>query len=180
MAAFHAVILGTLISALSWFILAAHPTVWMCYVAIFGAGVGRDRAPTEILRIYFAAGTAGPAGDVYGVCVFAAGDWVARRWVVWWKDHASLRGGHRTAASGVVRDQRDRAGHGIAVVDLRSRREAEWERGLIGRCGFADGEASSRGHSVLLCSAGRGIDGEVPSASLGRDAGVAGVRGGRA
>jgi proton-dependent oligopeptide transporter, POT family len=40
MAAFHAVILGTLISALSWLILAAHPTVFMCYVAIFVLALG--------------------------------------------------------------------------------------------------------------------------------------------
>jgi proton-dependent oligopeptide transporter, POT family len=40
MAAFHAVILGTLISALSWLILAAHPTVFTCYVAIFVLALG--------------------------------------------------------------------------------------------------------------------------------------------
>ncbi len=40
MAAFHAVILGTLISAVSWLILAAHPTVFMCYVAIFVLALG--------------------------------------------------------------------------------------------------------------------------------------------
>ncbi len=40
MAAFHAVILGTLISALSWLILAAHPAVWTCYVAIFVLALG--------------------------------------------------------------------------------------------------------------------------------------------
>jgi len=40
MAAFHAVILGTLISGLSWLILAAHPAVWSCYVAIFVLALG--------------------------------------------------------------------------------------------------------------------------------------------
>ena len=40
MAAFHAVILGTLISGLSWLILAAHPAVWTCYVAIFVLAFG--------------------------------------------------------------------------------------------------------------------------------------------
>jgi dipeptide/tripeptide permease len=40
MAAFHAVILGTLISALSWVILAIHPAVWTCYAAIFVLALG--------------------------------------------------------------------------------------------------------------------------------------------
>jgi POT family proton-dependent oligopeptide transporter len=40
MAAFHAVILGTLISGLSWLILAAQPAVWTCYVAIFVLALG--------------------------------------------------------------------------------------------------------------------------------------------
>jgi proton-dependent oligopeptide transporter, POT family len=40
MAAFHAVILGTLISGLSWLILAFHPAVWTCYVAIFVLALG--------------------------------------------------------------------------------------------------------------------------------------------
>jgi POT family proton-dependent oligopeptide transporter len=40
MAAFHAVILGTLISGLSWLILALHPAVWTCYVAIFVLALG--------------------------------------------------------------------------------------------------------------------------------------------
>jgi proton-dependent oligopeptide transporter, POT family len=40
MAAFHAVILGTLISGLSWLILAARPSVATCYVAIFVLALG--------------------------------------------------------------------------------------------------------------------------------------------
>jgi POT family proton-dependent oligopeptide transporter len=40
MAAFHAVILGTVISALSWLVLAAHPAVWTCYLAIFVLALG--------------------------------------------------------------------------------------------------------------------------------------------
>jgi POT family proton-dependent oligopeptide transporter len=38
--AFSAVILGTLISALSWVILALHPAVWACYAAIFVLAIG--------------------------------------------------------------------------------------------------------------------------------------------
>jgi proton-dependent oligopeptide transporter, POT family len=38
--AFTAVILGTLISALSWVILALHPAVWACYAAIFVLAIG--------------------------------------------------------------------------------------------------------------------------------------------
>jgi len=38
--AFRAVILGTLISALSWLVLAFHPTVWACYAAIFVLAIG--------------------------------------------------------------------------------------------------------------------------------------------
>ena len=38
--AFRAVILGTLISALSWVILALHPAVWTCYAAIFVLAIG--------------------------------------------------------------------------------------------------------------------------------------------
>jgi POT family proton-dependent oligopeptide transporter len=40
MAAFHAVILGTLISAVSWFVLAAHPAIWTCYAAIAVLALG--------------------------------------------------------------------------------------------------------------------------------------------
>jgi POT family proton-dependent oligopeptide transporter len=38
--AFRAVILGTLISALSWLVLAFHPAVWTCYAAIFVLAIG--------------------------------------------------------------------------------------------------------------------------------------------
>jgi POT family proton-dependent oligopeptide transporter len=39
-AAFHAIILGTLISAVSWLILAYHSAVWTCYAAIFVLAIG--------------------------------------------------------------------------------------------------------------------------------------------
>jgi proton-dependent oligopeptide transporter, POT family len=38
--AFRAIILGTLISALSWLVLAFHPAVWTCYAAIFVLAIG--------------------------------------------------------------------------------------------------------------------------------------------
>jgi proton-dependent oligopeptide transporter, POT family len=38
--AFRAVILGTLISAVSWLVLAFHPAVWTCYAAIFVLAIG--------------------------------------------------------------------------------------------------------------------------------------------
>ncbi len=38
--AFRAIILGTLISAVSWLVLAFHPAVWTCYVAIFVLAIG--------------------------------------------------------------------------------------------------------------------------------------------
>jgi POT family proton-dependent oligopeptide transporter len=38
--AFTAVILGTLISAVSWVIVAVHPAVWACYAAIFVLAIG--------------------------------------------------------------------------------------------------------------------------------------------
>jgi proton-dependent oligopeptide transporter, POT family len=40
MVAFHAVILGTLISAVSWLVLAAHPAIWTCYAAIAVLALG--------------------------------------------------------------------------------------------------------------------------------------------
>jgi proton-dependent oligopeptide transporter, POT family len=39
-AAFHAIIIGTLITSLSWLILAFHPTVMACYVSIFVLALG--------------------------------------------------------------------------------------------------------------------------------------------
>jgi MFS family permease len=39
-AAFHAIIIGTLITSLSWLILAFHPTVVACYVSIFVLAIG--------------------------------------------------------------------------------------------------------------------------------------------
>jgi proton-dependent oligopeptide transporter, POT family len=39
-AAFHAIIIGTLITSLSWLILAFHPTVLACYVSIFVLAIG--------------------------------------------------------------------------------------------------------------------------------------------
>jgi dipeptide/tripeptide permease len=38
--AFRAIILGTLISAVSWLVLAFHPAVWTCYAAIFVLAIG--------------------------------------------------------------------------------------------------------------------------------------------
>jgi proton-dependent oligopeptide transporter, POT family len=38
--AFQAIILGTLITSLSWLILAFHPAVWTCYAAIFVLALG--------------------------------------------------------------------------------------------------------------------------------------------
>ncbi len=38
--AFRAIILGTLITALSWLVLAFHPAVWTCYAAIFVLAIG--------------------------------------------------------------------------------------------------------------------------------------------
>jgi proton-dependent oligopeptide transporter, POT family len=38
--AFRSVILGTLISGVSWLVLAAHPAVWTCYAAIFVLAIG--------------------------------------------------------------------------------------------------------------------------------------------
>jgi proton-dependent oligopeptide transporter, POT family len=39
-AAFRAVILGTLISGVSWLVLAVHPALWTCYAAIFVLAIG--------------------------------------------------------------------------------------------------------------------------------------------
>jgi POT family proton-dependent oligopeptide transporter len=39
-AAFRAIILGTLISAVSWLVLAFHPAVWTCYAAVFVLAIG--------------------------------------------------------------------------------------------------------------------------------------------
>jgi proton-dependent oligopeptide transporter, POT family len=39
-AAFRAIILGTLISAVSWLALALHPAVWTCYAAVFVLAIG--------------------------------------------------------------------------------------------------------------------------------------------
>jgi len=38
--AFRAIILGTLITSLSWLILSAHAAVWTCYLAIFVLAIG--------------------------------------------------------------------------------------------------------------------------------------------
>jgi proton-dependent oligopeptide transporter, POT family len=38
--AFRAIILGTLITAVSWLVLAFHPAVWTCYAAIFVLAIG--------------------------------------------------------------------------------------------------------------------------------------------
>ena len=38
--AFRAIILGTLITSLSWLVVAVHPTVTACYVAIFVLAIG--------------------------------------------------------------------------------------------------------------------------------------------
>ena len=38
--AFRAIILGTLISAVSWLVLAFHPAIWTCYAAIFVLAIG--------------------------------------------------------------------------------------------------------------------------------------------
>jgi MFS family permease len=38
--AFRAIILGTLITSVSWLILSAHSAVWTCYLAIFVLAIG--------------------------------------------------------------------------------------------------------------------------------------------
>ena len=76
-AAFRAITLGTLISALAWMILAAHPTAIMAYATLFAVSAWRNNSIPAILRIHLKARACRAAGNVHGVCILASRNWLA-------------------------------------------------------------------------------------------------------
>ena len=88
--AFPAVILGTVITSLSWLILALRPTIWGAVLSLFVLAIGRDHPVAALLRIHFAARAPGTAGHVHGICLSADRHRIAHRRTVRRNAAASL------------------------------------------------------------------------------------------
>ncbi len=101
---------------------ASHGAYGSAYaVCRFG---GRDHAIAAILRIYFAARAARPAGHLHGLCVSADWNWLAGGRVVRRDADPSLWRSHSSARTHLVGGNRRGCGDGGAALDLRQEHTA--------------------------------------------------------
>ncbi len=80
--AFTAIILGTLITSLAWLILIVWGTVPGVVVTLIAVALGEITQSPRYYEYISRLGALRTAGDVHGLCLSAAGDWVAGRWTL--------------------------------------------------------------------------------------------------
>jgi len=96
--AFQAVILGTVVTSLSWVILALRPTVWGAVLSLFVLALGeiiqapRITSTSHALRLR-------RAGHLHGLCFSAHRNWIADRWLVWRHAGPPLRRSHASTGA---------------------------------------------------------------------------------
>ena len=124
MAAFRAVLLGTLVSMVAFAVLALHASIYAAYATLIDHCDRRTDPAAALLRLHFAARPAGPARDVHGIRVSAAGHRLFPRRTHRRSAAAPLR--RSAAPPGIVSvvAHGDWAGNNTFVMDLRSRGEA--------------------------------------------------------
>ena len=117
--AFAAVILGTVITSLSWLILAFRPTIWGAVFSLFFLALGEIIQAPRYYEYISRLAPAGTAGDVHGICVCADRHRIADRRTVRRISAASLWRSPTSADDDLVLDHRNRASHrsGLWVYD---------------------------------------------------------------
>ena len=119
MTAFRAVLLGTLIAMVAFAILAVHSTMSSRCTRPCRHRGRRTHSVSTVLRLHFEAGAGGAAGNVHGLCVFAAGHRVLRGRTHRRSALAPFRRSAAPSKTFLVGTHGNWVGNDAAVVDLR-------------------------------------------------------------
>src|SRR6202045_3378911 len=83
----------------------------------------RNHPIAAILRIHLAVGACGPAGNVYGICIFADRYWFADRWAARRSTTSPVWRSTAPATKNLVDGERDWRAHRAVALCLRPHRE---------------------------------------------------------
>ena len=125
MAAFRAVLLGTLVSMVAFAVLALHASIYAAYGTLDRHRDWRAHPAAALLRLHFAPRAARPARHVHGLRVSAAGHRLVPCGTHRRRAAAPLRRSAAPAATLPLGAHRDRPGDHVFVVDLRPHRQTE-------------------------------------------------------
>jgi hypothetical protein len=117
--AFQAVILGTLITSVSWIILVFRPTIWGAILSLFVLALGEITQQPRYYEYIALLAPPGQQGTYMGFAFLADRDWVADRRMVRRHAPASFRRSHAPTGAHVVGGDCSRRGDDIAVMALR-------------------------------------------------------------